>query len=118
MRVLRILVDNAFRYGKTETDSGVQLVARQEASGVQITVSSLGAFSDSILQGNFRRAGDRLDLGGRALRVHRGLSLANDLIDEQSQTLFLKNDPNDQMAVAEFIWPLDVRNTGTSEKGR
>jgi len=117
-RVLRILVDNAFRYGKTETDSGVRLVTRQEASGVHITVGSDGAFSDSILRGNFRHTGDRLDLGGRSLRAHLGLSLANDLIHEHGQTLSLKNAPNDQMAVAEFIWPLDVRNTGTSEKGR
>lgn len=120
IRVLRILIDNAFHYGRFEDDSTpsiVRLFAQQRPQDVLFKVSSRGEFSESIVQGRFRNQSDRLDLGGRSLRVHLGLSLADDLIREQGQALFLENDPNDQIAVAKFVWPLEVATTGTSEKG-
>ncbi|MBL8396526.1 MAG: hypothetical protein JNL84_00045 [Candidatus Accumulibacter sp.] len=103
IRVVRILLDNAFRYGKIDTP--VELAVSQGQETVKFWVTSGGEFSESIRQGSFRNASERLDLGGRALRTHLGLSLANALIREQGQQLRLNNEAN-HSAVASFTWPL------------
>ena len=111
IRVARILIDNAFRYGEIGTP--VQLAVNHGSKTVEFKVSSGGGFSDSIRQGNFRNASERLDLGGRALRTHLGLSLANELIEEQGQQLRLENDEANHLAVAGFSWPLALATPET-----
>lgn len=107
--VLRVLLDNALRYGdpgKVEPHPSVNARTAQW----RLCICNHGKFSKDILDGNFHDLSSREDLAQDSLRAHIGLASCRRVLEDLGGKLELKNkmDDDSPLACCVLIWPLST----------
>lgn len=111
--VLRVLLDNALRYGKAGEIKGDS--RRGSSSYWHLTLSNPRQFSDNLLNQQFSGLDSREDLAQTSLRAHIGLASCRQLLDALGGRITLKNDPQANRAVVTLDWPYDLSSSGVSK---
>jgi signal transduction histidine kinase len=104
--VLRVVLDNALRYGKP----GLIMVSQESENGHwRLCLCNPGQFSDALLQGQFAGLSEREDLAQDSLRAHIGLASCQRVLEGLSGRIELKNRPAQDTgqlhACVTLIWP-------------
>jgi signal transduction histidine kinase len=109
-RVLDNLLDNALRH--TEAGGSVELVARQQEAGVEVTVRDSGEGVDPAdLPHIFDRFYRRDRARGRAGGTGLGLAIARGFVEAHGGKIWVENGP-ERGAAFSFTLPCDEGNVG------
>ncbi len=104
--VLRVLLENALRYGKPGV---IQATPEAASDHWHLCLCNPGQFSEDILRGQFTGLSDREDLAQDSLRAHIGLASCRRVLERLNGRLDLKNRPAQEggqvHACVTLIWP-------------
>ncbi|MBK8762665.1 MAG: GAF domain-containing sensor histidine kinase [Sulfuritalea sp.] len=104
--VLRVLLENALRYGEPGV---IQATQSSETGHWHLCLCNPGQFSEDILKGQFTGLSDREDLAQDSLRAHIGLATCRRVLEGLGGSLELKNRPAQETGQAHacvtLIWP-------------